>query len=87
MYPLLERGTSAKSDADMAHALREFLAAIDSPRIMYDFGADRSLCQYVIDGFDVPDPKGRYHFASSCAYMTNSEQTLKGGGLVIEIKR
>ncbi|MDF4026292.1 3'-5' exoribonuclease [Luteibacter sp. PPL201] len=58
VYPLLERGASAKSDADMTRALREFLADIDSPRILYDFGADRSLCQYVIDGFEVPDPSG-----------------------------
>ena len=58
VYPLLERGASAKSDADMTRALRKFLADFDSPRILYDFGADRSLCQYVIDGFEVPDPKG-----------------------------
>jgi hypothetical protein len=58
VYPLLDRGTSAMTDASMTHALREFLTGTDRPRIFYDFGADRGLCQYVIDGFEIPNPAG-----------------------------
>lgn len=58
VYPLLDRGTAALSDAAMTRALREFLASVDAPRICYDFGADRGLCQYVLDGFEVPEPQG-----------------------------
>jgi len=58
VYPLLDRGTSAMSDAVMTRRLREFLARVERPRICYDFGADRALCQYVIDGFEVPEPEG-----------------------------
>lgn len=50
VYPLLHRGASAMSDAAMTSALRTFLAKIDRPRICYDFGADRDLCQRVLDG-------------------------------------
>lgn len=58
VYPLLDRGTTAMCDAVMTRRLREFLARIKHPRICYDFGADRTLCQYVIDGFEVPEPEG-----------------------------
>lgn len=58
VYPLLDRGAAALPDAAMTTALREFLAGIDAPRICYDFGADRALCQYVLDGFEVPEPEG-----------------------------
>ena len=58
VYPLLDRGDKALSDARLTLAMRTFLASIDAPQIYYDFGADRSLCQYVIDGFDMPAPRG-----------------------------
>lgn len=59
VYPLLDRGNAAMTDATMTRKLREFLASVgDKPCIRYDFGADRGLCQYVIDGFEVPQPEG-----------------------------
>ncbi len=58
VYPLLDRGEAAMTDAHMTPALREFLVAAGNPRIFYDYGADRSLCQYVIDGFEIPEPAG-----------------------------
>jgi hypothetical protein len=58
VYPLLDRGEQAMADAQIIFAIRSFLASIDTPRIHYDFGADRSLCQYVMDGFEIPEPAG-----------------------------
>jgi hypothetical protein len=58
VYPLLNRGEVALTDADMTRALREFLATVDRPCIWYDYGMDRSLCQYVIDGFEESEPVG-----------------------------
>jgi hypothetical protein len=58
VYPLLDRGERAMDDTRMTLAIRNFLASINAPRIHYDFGADRSLCQYVVDGFDMPQPPG-----------------------------
>lgn len=58
VYPLLERGVSAMTDASMTLAIRQFLASFETPRIHYDFGPDRGLCQFVIDGFDVVNPVG-----------------------------
>jgi len=58
VYPLLDRGLVAMSDAVMTRRMREFLASVESPRLCYDFGADRGLCQYVIDGFDSREPEG-----------------------------
>lgn len=56
VYPLLDRGQAAVSDVSMTRSLREFLAGVERPRICYDFGADRDLCQHVIDGLGLPDP-------------------------------
>lgn len=58
VYPLLDRGEYAVPDAIFTRVLREFLAGTPTPCIWYDFGADRSLCQYAIDGFEVPFPEG-----------------------------
>lgn len=58
VYPLLDRGPKAMSDAVMTRRLREFLANVERPRICFDFSADRGLCQYVIDGFETPKPEG-----------------------------
>jgi len=55
VYPRLDRGDRSMSDAQMTQGLRDFLASIDNPRICYDFWADRSLCQYVISGLDIPN--------------------------------
>jgi hypothetical protein len=56
VYPLLDRGPTAMSEAVMTRRLREFLASVERPRICYDFGADRGLCQYVINGFQTSKP-------------------------------
>lgn len=58
VYPLLERGSAALDDGTLTHRLRDFLAGFPNPCIHYDFGHDRALCQYVIDGLDVPEPTG-----------------------------
>ena len=58
VYPLLERGGAALDDSTLTHRLRDFLAGFAHPCIHYDSGHDRALCQYVIDGFDVPEPEG-----------------------------
>jgi len=58
VYPLLDRGDAALPDTAMTKALREFLTGVDAPRICYDFGADRGLCEYVLDGFEMPEPEG-----------------------------
>lgn len=58
VYPLLERGDAALDDSTLTHRLRDFLASLSNPRIHYDSGHDRALCQYVIDGLDVPEPGG-----------------------------
>jgi len=58
VYPLLERGVAAMDDATLTRKLREFLARLPSPSIHYDFGHDRSLCQYVIDGLEDSEPQG-----------------------------
>ena len=55
VFPLLERGNKALSDADMTRALRSFLASIEAPVIHFDYGADRTFCQLVLDGFGQPD--------------------------------
>lgn len=58
VYPLLERRDAAMDDATLTRRLRIFLAGIPAPRICYDSGHDRSLCQYVIDGLEIPEPEG-----------------------------
>ena len=58
VYPLLERADAALDDETLSLRLREFLASLLNPCIHYDSGHDRALCQYVIDGLDVPEPKG-----------------------------
>lgn len=58
VYPLLERGVAAMDDATLTRRLRSFLASLPKPSIHYDFGHDRSLCQYVIDGLEVSEPQG-----------------------------
>lgn len=58
VYPLLERGVAAMDDATLTRRLRDFLASLSKPSIHYDFGHDRSLCQYVIDGLEVSEPQG-----------------------------
>ncbi len=58
VYPLLDRGDRAMADADMTRALRVFMILIDEPCICYDFGNDRTLCQYVLDGFEISEPDG-----------------------------
>jgi hypothetical protein len=58
VYPLLQRGETAVPDALLTRRLRMFLAMIPSPLIVYDSPHDRSLCQFVLDGMDEPEPEG-----------------------------
>lgn len=58
VYPLLERGGAALDDSTLTHRLRDFLAGLPNACIHYDSGHDRALCQYVLDGLDVPEPEG-----------------------------
>jgi len=58
VYPLLERGEAAMSDALLTLRLRTFLATVPKPSIGYDSPHDRSLCQFVLDGMDEPEPEG-----------------------------
>jgi len=55
---LLERGGVALDDSTLTRRFREFLVSLPNPCIHYDSGHDRALCQYVIDGLDVPEPEG-----------------------------
>jgi hypothetical protein len=58
VYPLLERGAAAMSDALLIRGLRVFLATIPDLSIGYDSPHDRALCQFVLDGMDEPEPEG-----------------------------
>lgn len=58
VYPLLERGEAAMSDALLTRRLRTFLATVPKPSIGYDSPHDRALCQFVLDGMDEPSPEG-----------------------------
>ena len=58
VYPLLERGMVAMSDALLTYRLRTFLAAVPSASIVYDSPNDRALCQFVLDGLDEAEPNG-----------------------------
>ena len=58
VYPLLERGEAALCDTAMTRRLRQFLTGLPNPTINYESGHDRDLCQYVIDGLEVPEPEG-----------------------------
>ena len=42
----------------MVRSLREFIDRVSNPTICYEAGHDRALCQYVIDGLEVPEPEG-----------------------------
>lgn len=55
VYPLLERGATAMSDAAMTTALRAFLASVPEPYILADYPNDLQLVAYVLAGFDLPD--------------------------------
>lgn len=78
VYSLLDRGERAMADAQMTFAMRTFLAAIDTPRTHYDFGADRALCQYVMDGFDIPEPPGPPLANVQWQWCDNLQQAIEG---------
>ncbi|RDI99335.1 hypothetical protein DVT68_00260 [Dyella solisilvae] len=77
VYPLLDRGDVAMNDATMTLSIRQFLVFLDNPRIHYDFGADRSLCQFVIDGFDIPEPPGPMPPSINWHLCQNLEQAVE----------
>lgn len=45
-------------DTLLTRRLREFIATIPNPVIVYDSPHDRALCQFVLDGMDEPAPEG-----------------------------
>lgn len=59
VYPLLNRGNAALSDAAMTTALRAFLASIPDPYILADFPNDLRLVANVLAGFDLPDSEAQ----------------------------
>lgn len=55
VYPLLDRGSSALSDAAFTTELRRFLCGIDAPYVLFDYHNDGALLRYALAGFDMPD--------------------------------
>lgn len=61
VYPLLERGSAALSDAAFTTMLRRFLGGIERPFVLFDYPNDGALLRYALAGFELPDAE-----ASSC---------------------
>lgn len=59
VYPLLDRGAAAMSDAAMTSALRAFLSSVPAPCILADYPNDLQLVTYVLAGFDMPDDQAQ----------------------------
>jgi hypothetical protein len=59
VYPLLDRGAVAMSDATMAITLRTFLSGIQLPCVLADHPNDLHLLTYVLAGFDLPDEQAQ----------------------------
>lgn len=55
VFPLLERGTAALSDAAFTTELRRFLCGIEAPYVLFDYHNDGALLRYALAGFDLPD--------------------------------
>ena len=55
VYPLLERGHSARQQIDFTYDLRRFLALFEDPFVLFDYAADGALFSYALAGFDLPD--------------------------------
>ena len=59
VYPLLERGDAARTDAAMTASLRRFLSGVPDPYILADYPNDLQLVAYVLAGFDMPDSEAQ----------------------------
>lgn len=57
VYPLLERGYSARRQIDFTNDLRVFMARFEDPYVLFDYAADGALFSYALAGFDLPDKK------------------------------
>lgn len=55
VYPLLERGSVALSDAAFTTELRRFLCGIDAPFVLFDYRNDGALLRYALAGFNLAD--------------------------------
>lgn len=70
VYPLLERGSAALSDAAFTSELRRFLRGIERPYVLFDYHNDGALLQYVLAGFDLSDDQ-----ASACGPIPSPVMT------------
>lgn len=50
VYPLLERGSAAKPDVELVHALRRFLGSVINPFVLFDYANDIALLHRTIAG-------------------------------------
>ncbi|HZX78219.1 hypothetical protein [Lysobacter sp.] len=57
VYPLLDRGEAAMSDAAMTQALRRFLASIVHPYVLADHPRDVQHLRHVLVGARLSDPQ------------------------------
>ncbi|MBU8974516.1 3'-5' exoribonuclease [Lysobacter sp. MMG2] len=73
VYPSLDRGTVAMSDAEMTTALRRFLFSIRQSYVLADYPIDLQLLKYVLAGFDLPD-----EHAAACGPIPSPVMTLMG---------
>jgi hypothetical protein len=55
VYPLLEGGQAAMSDAQITRSLRAFLSETTDPVVLADYPNDLALLSYALAGFDLPD--------------------------------
>lgn len=68
VYPLLDRGTRAVSDAEFARRLHAFFAAVTAAArhgrvlVAFDHRNDLDLLQYALEGFNAPKPGKRLAF-------------------------
>lgn len=57
VYPRLERGDVAMSDAHMTRALRRFLSGIREPYVLADYPNDLVLLRYTLAGLGLSPPQ------------------------------
>lgn len=52
VYPLLERGPVALSDAAFTKALRRFIGSVPDPLVVFDYAHDGAMFELALRGFD-----------------------------------
>lgn len=55
VYPLLDRGAVALSDAEFTRRLRQFFFSVSSPCVIFDYQNDGALLRHALAGFELPD--------------------------------